>query len=162
MNVRVLAMSDKLDVIGVYATAVETGMVQLPTMTPIGTRRRGDRSVHRFPSNPVCVIRPAAAFNADGRIPALAGMTALPLTATGDDVDNELALHTLQGRRRATFDWHSVFLKPARRPARLGASGALEGGKEGRRRRKASRPILCCTLNGQYLREVLAEWRALL
>ena len=109
MNFRVLAMRDKLDVIRVYATAVETGVVQLPTVTPIGARRRRNGSTHRFPRDPVCVIRPAATFNADGRIPALAGMTALPLPATGDDVDDKLALHTLQGRRRTTFDWHDVF-----------------------------------------------------
>ena len=109
MNLRVPAMSDKLNVIGIHATAVETGVVQLPTVTPIGARHRRNGSMHRFPRDPVCVIGPAAAFNADGRIPALAGMTALPLPATGDDVDDELALHTLQGRRRASFDWHDGF-----------------------------------------------------
>jgi hypothetical protein len=103
------AMSYELDVIRVYTTAVETGVVQLPPVTSIGARRRRNGSMHRFPRDPVCVIRPAAAFNADGRIPALAGMTALPLPATGDYVDDKLALHTLQGRRRATFDWHDVF-----------------------------------------------------
>jgi len=130
MNVCVLAMSNELDVIGIYATAVEAGVVQLPPVTPVGASCRRNGSIHRFPHNPVRVFRLAATFNADGRIPSLARAAALPFPATCDDVDGELALHTDEGRRRVTFNRHSVFLKPARRPARLGASGALEGGRE--------------------------------
>ena len=53
-----------------------------------------------------------------------------------------------------------VFLKPTRRPARLGASGALEGGMWGRERRNAS-PAYSLLYSKRSISTVaLAVWRA--
>lgn len=127
MNVRVLAMSDKLNVIGIHAAAIEAAVMQLPAMTPIGTRRRGDRSVHRFPGDLVRIRRALAPFDTYGRITALAGVAALPFPAASNDVDGELALHADEGRRGLTFCWHGLFPQADQEAGEVGRVRRAQG-----------------------------------
>lgn len=106
MNPHVFAVSHKADVIGIHAVVIATGVMKLPPMRAIGAGRSGDGSVHRFPRDPMDILRALAAFDADRRIASLAAVTALPLMAARDDVDRELALHTSKRGGGVTFQWH--------------------------------------------------------